>query len=77
MSSNVAVSADHELRQAEPVFLRFPELKLHGVPYSRQHVDTMERLGRFPKRIKLSPGVVVWRTAEIQAWVADRTGGRE
>ena len=34
---------------------------MYGFPYSRQHLDTLEREGRFPKRVKLSPGVVVWR----------------
>ena len=35
-------------RQPEPLFMRFPELKLYGVPFSRQHLDTLEREGRFP-----------------------------
>ena len=57
----------------EPLFLRFPDLKTYGVPYSRQHIDTLEREGRFPKRVKLSAGVVVWRLTDVRAWLAERS----
>ena len=57
----------------EPLFLRFPDLKTYGVPYSRQHIDTLEREGRFPKRVKLSAGVVVWRLTDVRTWLAERS----
>jgi prophage regulatory protein len=54
-------------------FLRFPQLKERcGIPYSRMHVDRLEKAGRFPKRIKLSDNLVVWDEAEIAAWQTDR-----
>jgi prophage regulatory protein len=32
----------------------------------------MERRGEFPKRVRLSPGRVGWRQAEIEAWIRSR-----
>lgn len=33
------------------------------------------KAGRFPKPVKLSPRVTVWRASDVFALVADRTGG--
>jgi prophage regulatory protein len=33
----------------------------------------MERRGEFPRRVRLSPGRVGWRQAEIEAWIRSRT----
>ena len=32
----------------------------------------LERAGRFPKSIRISPGAVAWRESDIEAWIADR-----
>lgn len=40
------------------------------VNLSRQTVWRLERAGRFPPRIHLSPGRVGWRESEIDAFVA-------
>lgn len=32
----------------------------------------MERRGEFPKRVRLSPGRVGWRQADIEAWICSR-----
>ena len=32
----------------------------------------MERRGEFPKRVRLSPGRVGWRQADIEAWISSR-----
>lgn len=39
-------------------------------PYSRMHIDRLEKAGLFPRRIRLSPGRVVWRLSDIEAWLA-------
>ena len=31
-----------------------------------------ERRGEFPKRVRLSPGRVGWRQADIEAWISSR-----
>jgi prophage regulatory protein len=33
----------------------------------------LERRGEFPKRVRLSPGRVGWRQADIEAWIRSRT----
>ena len=32
----------------------------------------LERRGQFPKRVRLSPGRVGWRQADIEAWISSR-----
>ncbi|MBZ0147057.1 MAG: AlpA family phage regulatory protein [Pseudorhodoplanes sp.] len=44
-----------------------------GVRYSRQHLDRLEKAGKFPRRIKLTPnGRVGWVRSEIHDWLKDR-----
>jgi prophage regulatory protein len=56
-------------------FVRYHELKPLGVPFSRQHLTTLESDGRFPKRVRLSERVIAWRLSEILDWM--NTRGRE
>jgi predicted DNA-binding transcriptional regulator AlpA len=53
-------------------FIRYPELKHYGVPFSRQHFAAMESDGRFPVRVQLSARVIAWRLSEIQEWMKSR-----
>ena len=32
----------------------------------------LERTGKFPKSIRISPGVVAWRESDVQAWIEAR-----
>jgi prophage regulatory protein len=56
-------------------FVRYNELKDYGIPFSRQHLTSLEEQGRFPKRVKLSERVVAWRLSDLRDWMAKR--GRE
>jgi predicted DNA-binding transcriptional regulator AlpA len=51
------------------MLITYPELKpKKGIPDSRRNIDLKEAAGRFPKRIKLSPGKqghVAWIEDEI------------
>jgi prophage regulatory protein len=59
-------------------FLTFPELKRRcGIPYSRMHIDRLEKRGQFPKRVHLGPNSVGWIEDEVAAWQAERIGARE
>lgn len=54
-------------------YVRFPDLKArYGIPYSRVHLDRLEKQGKFPARRKLGPNCVAWLEAEIEAWCGDR-----
>ena len=56
--------------------LTFDELKRSkGIPYSRQHVDRLEKAGKFPRRIKLGRSVV-WSEAEIDEWLQSKADAR-
>lgn len=44
-----------------------------GIRYSRQHLDRLEKAGKFPRRVKLVPnGRVGWLQSDIQAWLKIR-----
>jgi len=59
-------------------FLRFPELKTEkGIPWSRVHVDRLEKAGKFPKRVRLGVNTVAWREDEIDAMLAAAMMTRE
>jgi prophage regulatory protein len=56
-------------------YLRFPDLKeVKGIPWSRVHVDRLEKAGKFPKRVKLGENTVAWGEASIDAWLAEKNG---
>jgi predicted DNA-binding transcriptional regulator AlpA len=46
--------------------LTFPDLKpLKGIPYTRQHIDRLERAGQWPQRVQVGPNRVAWWESEI------------
>jgi prophage regulatory protein len=51
--------------------LRLPEVQ-QLVPYSKMHIDRLEKAGKFPKRIKLGAGRIVWRQSEVLAWLESK-----
>lgn len=42
------------------------------VPYSKMHIDRLEKAGAFPKRIKLGAGRVIWKQSEILDWLESK-----
>ncbi len=53
--------------------LHSADLYKFGIRYSRQHLDRLEKAGKFPRRIKLTPnGRVGWVQSEIHDWLKDR-----
>jgi prophage regulatory protein len=51
--------------------LRLPEVQ-QLVPYSKMHIDRLEKAGSFPKRIRLGLGRVVWKQSEILQWLESK-----
>jgi predicted DNA-binding transcriptional regulator AlpA len=42
-------------------FVRFPDLKPEfGIDYSRMHLGRLEKVDRFPKRVRLGPNSFAW-----------------
>ena len=56
-------------------FVRYPQLKDYGIPFSRTHLADLEARGLFPSRVRLSANVIAWRLSEIIEWMHRR--GRE
>jgi prophage regulatory protein len=53
-----------------PKILAYPKLKSRGVNTSRRQIDRLEAVGKFPRRVQISPGRVGWLDDEIKAHVA-------
>ena len=53
------------------------ELKLLGIPYSPQHIARLEKVGKFPKRIKLGDCRVAWSYREVCDWIDQRIAQRD
>ena len=47
------------------------------VGYSPMHLWRLERLNKFPKRIKLGPNSVGWISTEIFEWVESKIAERD
>ena len=72
--TNVAAVAEASSRNAaEPVAILDEPTVEELTSLSRTTRWRMERRGEFPKRVRLSPGRVGWRQAEIEAWIRSRT----
>jgi prophage regulatory protein len=57
--------------------VRFPELKsAYGIPYTRMHIDRLEKAKQFPMRVRLGPGCVGWVADEVANWIAERVARR-
>lgn len=58
-------------RGPEPIeFVDKKWLAGHGITYSSVHLLRLEADRKFPKRVYLSPGRVVWIKAEVDAHIA-------
>jgi prophage regulatory protein len=51
--------------------LRLPEVQ-QLVPYSKMHIDRLEKAGSFPKRIRLGLGRIVWKQSETLQWLESK-----
>jgi prophage regulatory protein len=47
------------------------------VPYTRQHVGRLEKVGLFPRRVQVGGNRVAWVEAEIDAWIEARVAERD
>lgn len=56
--------------------LTYDELRDHGVTYTRRHLDNLERLGKFPRRVAIGEFRVGWVEDEIDAHIAGKINAR-
>jgi prophage regulatory protein len=52
--------------------LVFDELREHGVRLGRSQLARLEKVGKFPKRVRISEGRIGWLESEILAYIAAR-----
>ena len=57
--------------------VRYSELKLKGIPWTRMHIARLEREGKFPRHVHLGPSTVGWVEAEIDSFVATAMSARQ
>lgn len=58
-------------------FVLLDDLKTkYGIPHSRVSLWRLEKEGRFPKRVAISPGRIGWLESEIEAWIKLRADAR-
>lgn len=46
------------------------------IPLTRQHVLRLEKVGKFPRRLKVGNRRIGWLYTEIETWINDRPRGR-
>jgi prophage regulatory protein len=52
-----------------------PLLQYKVIPYSATTVWRLCRIGKFPRPIKVSPGITAWRVADIRKYL-DQVGSK-
>ena len=59
-----------------PQLLKREDIKLLGISLSNTQLLRLEAKNRFPRRIYLTPGKVVWYAHEIHLWIDARAAER-
>jgi prophage regulatory protein len=57
--------------------LGYRDLRDHGIPWTRQHISKLVRLGRFPRPFKVGDKTNAWTSDEISNYLKDRIAMRE
>ena len=67
-----AALPEKETAPEDNVFVTFPELKKHGIPWSRVHIRNLIDAGLFVRPVQISANRIAWRLSELRAWKASR-----
>ena len=46
------------------------------VPYTPQHILRLEKMGKFPKRVRVGENRVAWLLTEVERWISVRVAQR-
>ena len=49
---------------------------LDMVPYTPQHILRLEKMGQFPRRVRIGENRVAWLLSEVEHWIAVRVAQR-
>ena len=61
---------------SQKLLLTYKDLQELGIKASNTTLLRWERLGRFPRRLRLAGTTVCWLSDEIQSWLKDRADER-
>lgn len=64
------------MQKEAPLLITRQDLARIGITYSNTHLLSLERIGAFPNRIRLSPQKIVWNHGEVMQWVNERFSQR-
>lgn len=53
------------------------DLRRRGIKISDSTIARLEKLGAFPKRVRISTNSIAWMAAEIDAYIADLAASRK
>jgi prophage regulatory protein len=56
--------------------LSFADLRPRGISHHKVTLWRLEKAGKFPKRVHISPGKVGWVEREIEAYIEERIAAR-
>jgi prophage regulatory protein len=69
----MVIDNEHKTKEPAPppgrVVINRKQLR-QKVPLSERTILDMEKRGAFPRRFSISPRLVVWDNAEVDAWIA-------
>ena len=58
-------------------FLRYKDLKPHGVPWSRQHLGRLIRAKKFPAPVKIGANSIAWVEGEVFEYLEEKIAERD
>ncbi len=61
----------------QPRLIPYDQLAQMGITLSKPTLWRLERVGKFPKRVRTSPGRYAYVEAEIEAYVASLIAARD
>jgi predicted DNA-binding transcriptional regulator AlpA len=59
------------------VYLRFPDFRRLGIPWSGPYIRELEEAGKFPRRVHLGLNTICWVASEVRSWQEERNAMRD
>ena len=60
-----------------PTLIPFDALKSRGITYGKCQLWRLEKVGKFPKRVRVSDARHGWVESEIDTWITARINARD
>lgn len=60
-----------------PRLVAYGDLREKGIPLSKCQLWRLEKVGKFPKRVRISASRYAWVESEIDAWIVAKIAERD